>query len=660
MPYGKSFRRNLFALVFLLFAFGCNAPKDAGHQCDSSLTVNYKKLIASSSGSIADVQKIIHFYDTTSSGCHNAIASDVIDDLFKILYVHQLYDTLVIPFYDKLATEQHLSVQNKSKALLKAATFYLYGLEDLDKGILYLDKATVYLPEMNDSVKKGYYSINGQLCLRQSNLKEATDYYMKAIALCEKLKDSTALASNNSNFSTVYSRMGNYEKAAEMKKKSVNYFLQKKDYNSLIFGYIGVGTEYGLLKNYDSATHYYLLAIDLLEHKGIQNPNMAFLVYSNMAGIKMGLSDYALARLYYSKAKEQLKVLKNPENERFYVMSSAPAFAAIQPVDSEIKEIKSFIPEFIKDKDYSRASGAYYTLQHIYYIQNNFEPALKYFIKYDSLKNIMADADNKKYVAEMETKYATQKKQLLIQVQQKELKQQQAISGLLAAVLVTLILLTALLLTRIKLKRNKKEAAQQQQFTKKLLENIEEERIRIARDLHDGISQELMILKNQMTNEDAKYKEKIDSIITEIRSISRDLHPVMLEKIGLEASVAHICEQMMENNFIFISSEIDYKQSLSKAGELQMFRMIQEALNNIIKYAKAEAAKVTISETEKYVIAEIIDNGKGFNVEEALNNHASFGLMNLKERSRALNGKTVIVSSTAGTIIKIEIPKFNV
>jgi tetratricopeptide (TPR) repeat protein len=203
MPYGKSFRRNLFALVFLIFAFGCNAPKNAGHQCDASLTTNYQKLIATSTGSITDVQKIIHFYDTTSTVCRNTIASDVIEDLFKILYAHQLYDTLVIPFYDKLAKESQLSVQNQSKALLKAATFYLYGLEDLDKGILYLDKAAVFLPEMNDSIKKAYYSVNGQLCLRQSNLKEATDYYMKAIAICEKLKDSAALAANNSNFSTV-------------------------------------------------------------------------------------------------------------------------------------------------------------------------------------------------------------------------------------------------------------------------------------------------------------------------------------------------------------------------------------------------------------------------------------------------------------------------
>jgi len=660
MPYERYFWRHLSAIVYLIILSGCRHAPESNLHCDPALTGKYKELAAAQSGSLADARLLIRLYDTTNEACRSTIAADLAEDLFNILYTHQLYDTVIIPFYDRMAGNPSLSVQDRSKVLLRAATFYLYGLEEPGKALPYIEKAAAYYPQMNDSVKKGYYSVRAQFAMQESDLKEATAYYLKAIAICEKLKDSASLAATNSNFSTVYSRMGDYEKAAEMKKKSVAYFLGRKDYDRLIYGYIGVGTEYGLLRKYDSASYYNLLAIDLLEHKGVVNPNMAFLVYSNMAGIQMGMADYAKARYYYGKAREQLAVLKNPENERFYVMSSTPAFATTRPVDTEIRIIESYIPEFLGSRDYSRASGAYYTLQHIYYLQGNYKSALRNYIRYDSLKGLMADEENRKYVAEMETKYETQKKQLKIQVQQKEIKRQQAISALLAAGLITLVMATALFLTRLKLRRNKKDAAQQKQFTKKLLENIEEERIRIARDLHDGISQELMILKNQMEPEHQRYREKIDDVITDIRGISRDLHPVMLEKIGFEASVAHICEQMMENNFIFITSDIHYSGTLSKAGELQMFRMIQEALNNIIKYSQAEAAKVTISETEKFVMAEIIDNGRGFDVEKALNSRSSFGLMNLSERSKALNGKTVITSSNTGTIIKIEIPKSNV
>jgi two-component system NarL family sensor kinase len=658
MLFGNNIGRNLFVLIFLLVAFGCNAPK-GNIQCPTASIDQFKNL--STAATAQDVKHVIHFYDTLPEDCHNAVAFQLTNDLFDVLYVHQKYDTIIIPFFNKLSEEKNISIQYRSRALLKTATYYLYALEDVDRAVPYLDRVTALLPQLNDSTKKGYYAVKAQLCLKQSNLKEATTYYLKNIEYCERLKDSAALAAAESNFSTVYSRMGDYEKAVNMKKKTVAYFLGKKDYNSLIFGYIGVGTEYGLLRNYDSATRYYLLGIDLIENKGVYNPNMAFTLYSNLAGIEMGQSYYDKARYYYSKAKDQLKLLNNPQNEKFYIMSSAPAFAnSNRSVEPEINQIKSFIPGYLKEGDYNGASNAYYALYHVYYILNKKDIALKNFVAYDSLKSMIADDENKKYVAEMETKYETQKKQLKIEVQQKEIKKERALNGLLAVVLLAVILLIALFITRLKLMRNKREAKLQQQFTKKLLENTEEERIRIARDLHDGVSQELMILKNQMQPDEAKHKETIDSIINEIRSISRDLHPVMLEKIGLKASVEHICEQLMENNYIFISSEINYDKSLNKAGELQMFRMIQEALNNIIKYAKAEAAKVTISETERSVAAEIIDNGKGFDVEEALRSKSSFGLMNLKERSKAMNGKTVITSSKAGTIIKIEIPKSDV
>jgi signal transduction histidine kinase len=341
-------------------------------------------------------------------------------------------------------------------------------------------------------------------------------------------------------------------------------------------------------------------------------------------------------------------------------MASAPAFAGVKNVDAEIAKIKSYIPPYFEEQNITSAKDAYYCLYHIYYIQDKNDLALFNYKKFDSLKSILAAEDNKQYVAEMEAKYETQKKELKIQVQKKEIKQKNVLNGFLLALLGIAIMIAALIITRLKLKKNKKDAALQQQFTKQLMENTEEERMRIARDLHDGVSQELLVLKNQIRNNHENTNEKIDFIINEIRMISRDLHPVMLDKIGLKSSVQHICEQMMENNHLFITADIEYDNGLDKNGELQLFRMIQEALNNIVKYAGAEAAKVTIRETDKHILAEIMDNGKGFDVHAAMNSKSSFGLLSLMERSKAMNGKTEISSSASGTLVKIEIPKSDV
>jgi len=659
MPSDHYFGRNLLAFLLLLIVAGCGNPGKNNSGCGPSLADDYKKLQGKPNLTIKDVYSNIQWYNSVPDACHEQIATPVINDLFDVVYTYQTYDTVIIPFLDKLSKEKDLSIQNQSRAILKIATYHLLGQQDIDLATPYLEAAAKNLNQLNDTVKKVYYSLNAEVCVRQSKFKEASNWFLKSIALCEKIKDSAALYATLSNYSTVYSKMREYKKAVEIKKKCLQYFLNHKSYDYLIYGYVGVGTEYGFLKNYDSAIHYFLLGIDLVENKGVVNPNIAYYLYSNIASTHLGLAQYDKATYYYGKAKEQLALLKNNENAITYLMASTSAFAAVRPVDSEINVINGYLEEYKKANDYHGMSQANYALHHIYFVKKDYRKSLDYLMSYDSLKSIIGDDENTRYVAEMETKYETQKKQMKIEVQQREIKKQRAITGLLIAALLVLVLSAALFIARAKLKRNKREAELQQQFTRKLMENTEEERIRIARDLHDGVSQELMILKNQMSEANAGHKQKIDSIINEIRLISRDLHPVMLEKIGLKASVEHICNQLMEANMIFISSDIEYNNSLDKNGELQMFRMIQEALNNIIKYSQAQAARVTINENARYVVAEIIDNGNGFDVEAAMNSKNSFGLLNLKERSKALNGKTSISSSTAGTKIKIEIPKLN-
>jgi signal transduction histidine kinase len=194
-------------------------------------------------------------------------------------------------------------------------------------------------------------------------------------------------------------------------------------------------------------------------------------------------------------------------------------------------------------------------------------------------------------------------------------------------------------------------------FTKQLLENTEEERKRIAGDLHDSISHELLNLKSIFSQDLVVVNKKIDSIINDIRSISRNLHPVMFDKIGLVPNIEQLIERIQNQNNFFISTNINYSGTLSSADELQIYRIVQEALTNIIKYAQAHAAKITISEQKDKISIEIKDNGTGFDVKQALNSGKAFGLHNIIERSRVIGGEASINSSAEGTIIHINIPK---
>jgi signal transduction histidine kinase len=195
-------------------------------------------------------------------------------------------------------------------------------------------------------------------------------------------------------------------------------------------------------------------------------------------------------------------------------------------------------------------------------------------------------------------------------------------------------------------------------FTKQLLENTEVERKRIATDLHDSISHELLNLKSVFVQQDiSAVNTKIDAIINDVRGISRNLHPVMFDKIGLVPNIEQLVERMQIQNNFLVSTAIEYQGSLASADELQIYRIIQEALTNIIKYANAYAAKITILETHNHVGIEIRDNGNGFVVKQTLNSGKAFGLHNIIERSRVIGGEANIESSASGTVINIGVPK---
>ncbi len=203
----------------------------------------------------------------------------------------------------------------------------------------------------------------------------------------------------------------------------------------------------------------------------------------------------------------------------------------------------------------------------------------------------------------------------------------------------------------------KKENQYQKMFSQKLLYKTEEERKRIASDLHDSISHELITLKTAINTNTENYRNQIDNILEEVRVISRNLSPILFENLGLELSIEQMVERIQIQNKFLITADIKYNKSLATNDELQLYRIIQEATNNMIKYSKAIAGKITIIENDTNINIEIKDNGIGFNVDEAVNSGASFGLYNIIERSKVINGETKIHSDEKGTIVTINIKK---
>ena len=273
-----------------------------------------------------------------------------------------------------------------------------------------------------------------------------------------------------------------------------------------------------------------------------------------------------------------------------------------------------------------------------------------------------------KTLAEMEAKFQNVKKQKQILVQENDIleletnnrkiaTQRNSIFG--GALLLGLLGFVTFYFNKIRRERNHKIA-----FAEALIFAQEEERKRIARDLHDGIGQSLLLIKKQLNSTHEvtiDNQQLISDTLDEVRSISQDLHPFQLEKFGLTAAINEVIHKVEKSTDLFVSKEIDDIDKLfDDKSEINLFRTIQEGLNNIVKHSKATAVKITIQKQDKNLLVTIQDNGKGFDHEMAIVTSKSLGLRTMFERIAAIGGNLKIDSGQPkGTKINIQVPLTN-
>jgi signal transduction histidine kinase len=200
------------------------------------------------------------------------------------------------------------------------------------------------------------------------------------------------------------------------------------------------------------------------------------------------------------------------------------------------------------------------------------------------------------------------------------------------------------------------------QRTMALIEGEERERIRISRDVHDGVGQILTALRfNLIRIGDEQIRNELfdlaDDAITEVRAVSYNLMPGVLVDFGLEAALENLCSKTSEASQILIQRDISpLRKRLDAPREIAVYRIAQEALSNAIRYSGAtELIVKLLPNTDQTALAlSIQDNGKGF--EMALHRQGN-GLANMRERATLFGGNMRIESGiNSGTQISVEIP----
>jgi len=203
-----------------------------------------------------------------------------------------------------------------------------------------------------------------------------------------------------------------------------------------------------------------------------------------------------------------------------------------------------------------------------------------------------------------------------------------------------------------------------------VIDGEESERQRLSRELHDGIGQSLVALKLRLESllytEDARIKENIivlkdqfDGTVDEIRRISNNLMPSVLEVFGITIALKNLCTETGEHSGIKVVFDCQGEpETMHIKLKTYLYRISQEAMNNIVKHSGATESELRLFRDENHVTLQINDNGKGFVFEEAAMERGN-GLYNMNERATLLHGTFNITSSiNNGTNITVRLPIF--
>ncbi len=199
---------------------------------------------------------------------------------------------------------------------------------------------------------------------------------------------------------------------------------------------------------------------------------------------------------------------------------------------------------------------------------------------------------------------------------------------------------------------------QQKQMYQHYIDGIEKERSRIAGELHDDVGSKLSNLKRLLethSEESLKTAEQIDRLIVNVRQLSHDLAPPLAHFAGIETLLENLIAETRRSSNIDIKFQAyNIKDGLTPEQIQHIYRIVQEALNNIIKHAEATRVDIQLFENPNELTITIEENGKGFDVEKTTH---GFGLNQMKIRTKSLGGHIDINSKLGnGSFILIKIP----
>lgn len=649
-------------------------------------------LLFASSLAHAQSSSTLNDYEVTIDSLKNAISTSKSDSLRCIMNYRLAY--IYTKNVDKKELGKiHLKKANelvKNNSYLKDLSCYYNSLffsltkENLQK----FRKADEALKKYNSREiyilrSKILFNI-GLLYQRENEPLQTIEVLVKeAIPVAKKSKDSQELSNLYKLIAVVFYNNEDIAKTKYYLDLSISTLEQGKSkknrYNEdLIELYLFNVEVLSVQKKTNEAFEYLQKAEDLLKSYPLKSLYIEY--YFAKGSLNQEIKNYEQAISDYDNGIKLSKLNKDSALEQRFKLMKYEVFI----LQNKIESAKDLLLDVFKTGGMNIKDRAYYSyeLSKIYRKLNDFEKAYVYNEQYIQLKDSLSQMFEAEKIADIEAKYnklenENKIKELTIEKQATLLNQRKNMLFLLLLSFALICVLTVTYFIWKNLKNQKKITAQKEinHFQKlnnlkrekeieimQTMINVEEaERKRVARDLHDSIGSKLSALKiifantqNKNDYNDSRINTILETSIAELRQISYNLVPESLLKLGLEKALGDLCFTLRSDtvSIEFHSYEID--NSMPLTTQTNIFRIVQELLNNALKHSKATQILVSCSQNGNRFYISIEDNGVGFDI-SGIEENQGLGIKNIKSRIELLHGSLDCESSSGGTSYNIEL-----
>ncbi|MHA7060141.1 tetratricopeptide repeat-containing sensor histidine kinase [Aquimarina sp. M1] len=570
------------------------------------------------------------------------------------------------------------SIKAKAKLYLGS---YFNSIGVVDSSMYYTRASLIHLRNKKYLAKA--YRLLGSSFRRSGQMDNAIEILYKSLKISEEIDYHDMIVKVKSDLGLLYANKKEYNKAIRFLQESIN----TAESEQAVYGnYVNIGAIYFLQKDFENAEQYFLKAFEMMPAE--KDPKVSATIALNLGSVLYENKKYQQAINYYEKSKQIADAHGFVDKSLNATIHKALVVGILGNYPEAIQTLKNSIVKAEGISSLEIQKNIYDNLAIVYKEAKDYKASNEALLQYHVFRDSLNNRKQRTEITELEVKYetATKEKEILVLkedqlVKKAEIRRQRLLKRfyIIGFIIVLIPILGLLLVYYQKLQVKNKYNAQKEEINKQKITAFlkeqelklantyviaqNEERSRIARELHDSIGGNLAAIKLQMKDiqkdkgiQDAII-DQLDNTYEQVREISHNLIPKKINQTAFTNYISDYIktiEKVTDPEITFIPHPEEKVNDIDDNQKVEIFKIIQELITNALKHAKAKVIEICLNAYSDSIEIIFEDDGIGFDVKKQ---STGIGLQNIKKRLSLLKAKIDIDSTiNRGTAIRIEIP----